>query len=37
MGIDAMASASPDEARAYRDGEAERWGKLVRSLGVKAE
>jgi tripartite-type tricarboxylate transporter receptor subunit TctC len=37
MGIDAMASASPAEARAYRDGEAERWGKLVRALGVKAE
>ena len=37
MGIDATASASPAEARAYRDGEAERWGKLVRALGVKAE
>ena len=37
MGIDATVSASPAEARAYRDGEAERWGKLVRALGVKAE
>ncbi len=37
LGIDATASASPAEARAYRDAEAEKWGKLVRSLGVKAE
>ena len=37
LGIDAAASASPAEARAYRDGEVERWGKLVRALGVKAE
>jgi tripartite-type tricarboxylate transporter receptor subunit TctC len=37
LGIDAAASASPAEARAYRDAEVERWGKLVRSLGVKAE
>jgi len=37
LGIDAAASASPAEARAYRDAEAERWGKLVRALGVKAE
>jgi tripartite-type tricarboxylate transporter receptor subunit TctC len=37
LGIDAAASASPREARAYRDAEAERWGKLVRALGVKAE
>jgi len=35
--IDAAASASPAEARAYRDAEVERWGKLVRALGVKAE
>ena len=37
LGIDAAASASPAEARAYRDAEADKWGKLVRSLGVKAE
>jgi tripartite-type tricarboxylate transporter receptor subunit TctC len=37
LGIDAMASASPAEARAYRDAEVEKWGKLVRALGVKAE
>ena len=37
LGIDAMASASPAEARAYRDAEVEKWGKLVRTLGVKAE
>ena len=37
LGIDAAASASPAEARAYRDAEVERWGKLVRALGVKAE
>jgi len=37
LGIDAVASASPAEARAYRDAEAERWGKLVRALGVKVE
>jgi tripartite-type tricarboxylate transporter receptor subunit TctC len=37
LGIDAAASASPAEALAYRDAEAARWGKLVRSLGVKAE
>ena len=37
LGIDAAASASPAEARAYRDAEAEKWGKLVRALGVKAE
>jgi tripartite-type tricarboxylate transporter receptor subunit TctC len=37
LGIDASASASPAEARAYRDAEVERWGKLVRALGVKAE
>jgi tripartite-type tricarboxylate transporter receptor subunit TctC len=37
LGIDAAASASPAEARAYRDAEVERWGKLVRTLGVKAE
>jgi len=37
LGIDATASASPAEARAYRDAEVEKWGKLVRALGVKAE
>jgi tripartite-type tricarboxylate transporter receptor subunit TctC len=37
LGIDASASASPAEARAYRDAEVERWGKLVRALGVKAD
>ena len=37
LGIDASASATPAEARAYRDAEVERWGKLVRALGVKAE
>jgi tripartite-type tricarboxylate transporter receptor subunit TctC len=37
LGIDATASASVAQARAYRDAEAERWGKLVRALGVKAE
>ena len=30
-------SASPAEARAYRAGEVEKWGKLVRTIGVKAE
>jgi tripartite-type tricarboxylate transporter receptor subunit TctC len=37
IGIDAEASASPAEARAYRANEVERWGKLVRAIGVKAE
>src|SRR5262247_3110897 len=37
LGIDAAASASLAEARAYRDAEVERWGRLVRGLGVKAE
>jgi tripartite-type tricarboxylate transporter receptor subunit TctC len=37
LGIDAAASASPAEARAYRDAEVEKWGKLVRALGLKAE
>src|SRR5262249_50779639 len=37
LGIDAAASASVADARAYRDAEVERWGKLVRALGVKAE
>jgi tripartite-type tricarboxylate transporter receptor subunit TctC len=37
LGIEAGASATPEQARAYRDAEVERWGKLVRSLGVKAE
>ena len=37
LGIDAAASASPAEARAYRDAEVERWGKLVRALGLRSE
>jgi len=37
LGIDATASASPAAARAYRDAEVEKWGKLVRAIGVKAE
>jgi tripartite-type tricarboxylate transporter receptor subunit TctC len=37
IGIDAETSASPAEARAYRAGEVEKWGKLVRAIGVKAE
>src|SRR5712691_8215911 len=37
IGIDAEASASPAEARAYRASEVEKWGKLVRAIGVKAE
>jgi tripartite-type tricarboxylate transporter receptor subunit TctC len=37
IGIDAQASASPAEARAYRSNEVEKWGKLVRAIGVKVE
>ena len=37
IGIDAQASASPAEARAYRAAEVEKWGKLVRAIGVRAE
>jgi len=37
IGIDAEASASPAEARAYRAAEVEKWGKLVRAIGVKVE
>ena len=37
IGIDAEASASPAEARAYRASEVEKWGRLVRAIGVKAE
>ncbi len=37
IGIDAEASASPAEARAYRASEVEKWGKLVRAIGVKTE
>ena len=37
IGIDAEASASPAEARAYRAAEVEKWGKLVRAIGLKAE
>jgi tripartite-type tricarboxylate transporter receptor subunit TctC len=37
IGIDAETSASPAAARAYRASEVEKWGKLVRAIGVKAE
>jgi tripartite-type tricarboxylate transporter receptor subunit TctC len=37
IGIDAEASASPGEARAYRASEVEKWGKLVRAIGLKVE
>src|SRR5437763_7848558 len=37
IGIDAETSASPAEARAYRAAEVEKWGRLVRAIGVKAE
>src|SRR5438874_609655 len=37
IGIDAEASASPADARAYRASEVDKWGKLVRAIGVKAE
>ena len=37
IGIDAEASASPADARAYRASEVEKWGRLVRAIGVKAE
>ena len=37
IGIDAEASASPAEARAYRAAEMEKWGKVVRAIGLKAE
>ena len=37
IGIDAEASASPAQARAYRAAEVEKWGRLVRAIGVKAE
>src|ERR1700704_2190128 len=36
-GMDGGAGASPAEARAYRAAEVEKWGKLVRAIGVKAE
>jgi tripartite-type tricarboxylate transporter receptor subunit TctC len=37
IGIDAETSASPAEARAYRAAELEKWGKLVRAIGLKAD
>jgi tripartite-type tricarboxylate transporter receptor subunit TctC len=37
IGIDAETSASPAAARAYRASEVEKWGKLVRAIGVKIE
>jgi len=37
IGIDAEASASPAAARAYRAAELEKWGRLVRAIGLKAE
>jgi tripartite-type tricarboxylate transporter receptor subunit TctC len=37
IGVDPETSASPAEARAYRASEVERWGKLVRAIGVKVE
>jgi len=37
IGIDAEISASPAQARAYRTAEVEKWGKLVRAIGVKVE
>src|SRR5258708_29502087 len=37
IGIDAEASTSPAEPRAYRAAEVEQCGKLVRAIGLKAE
>ncbi|HEY6720487.1 MAG TPA: tripartite tricarboxylate transporter substrate binding protein [Burkholderiales bacterium] len=37
IGIDVATSASPAEARAYRASEVEKWGKLVRAIGLKVE
>lgn len=37
IGVDTETSASPREARAYRAGEVEKWGKLVRAIGVKVD
>jgi len=37
IGIDPETSASPAAARAQRERELEKWGKLVREIGLKAE
>jgi len=37
IGVDTETSASPAQARAYRAGEVEKWGRLVRAIGVKVE
>jgi tripartite-type tricarboxylate transporter receptor subunit TctC len=37
IGIDPETSASPAEAAAQRAAELEKWGKLVRAIGLKAE
>jgi tripartite-type tricarboxylate transporter receptor subunit TctC len=37
IGVDTETSASPAQARAYRANEMEKWGKLVRAIGVKAD
>ena len=37
IGVDTETSASPAQASAYRAGEVEKWGKLVRAIGVKVE
>ena len=37
IGIEVALSASPSAFQAYRAGEVEKWGRLVRAAGVKAE
>lgn len=37
IGLDTETSASPAQARAYRASEVQKWGKLVREIGMKAE
>ena len=37
IGIEVASSASPAAFQAYRASEVERWGRLVRAAGVKAE
>jgi tripartite-type tricarboxylate transporter receptor subunit TctC len=37
VGVEPATNASPAEARAYRAREVEKWGKLVRAIGVKVE
>jgi tripartite-type tricarboxylate transporter receptor subunit TctC len=37
IGVDAETSASPAAARAYRASEVEKWGRLVREIGVKVD